>query len=240
MDKQQQSLWCSIQDYQVGHADDVLPFVEKLARDNNWSQEFAQCCFDEYKKFVFLSQISEGPVSPSYCVDKVWHLHLTYTRDYWDRFCRDVLKAKLHHEPSKGGEVEHKKFLAMYDKTLQLYIDTFGEPPVNIWPGAETQIGVKSRRGNAWGRINTWCVSWFGHINHRTRILIATLCAPLLLIACSQQEGERDWFFYVKVAVVVYVVYKVIQWLNNHGGGGGRGGHGCSSCGGGGSCGGGD
>jgi hypothetical protein len=35
--------------------------------------------------------ISTHIVTPSEQVDQVWHLHLTYTRSYWDEFCPNVL-----------------------------------------------------------------------------------------------------------------------------------------------------
>ncbi len=43
--------------------------------------------FDEYRRFAFLAATAGHPVTPSDAVDQAWHLHLTYSRDYWDRFC---------------------------------------------------------------------------------------------------------------------------------------------------------
>ena len=39
-------------------------------------------------------------------VDAAWHLHLTYTRSYWDRFCKETLGQPLHHDPTRGGPAE--------------------------------------------------------------------------------------------------------------------------------------
>ena len=76
-------------------------------------------------------------VCPSEDVDQAWHLHLTYTRSYWKRFCGDVLGRPLHHDPTRGGPAEARKHLAMYDRTLAAYREAFGhEPPPDIWSPA--------------------------------------------------------------------------------------------------------
>ena len=61
---------------------------------------------EEYRRFLLLGVAAGHPVSPSDTVDQVWHLHLTYTRRYWDTLCRDTLGRLLHHEPTQGGAVE--------------------------------------------------------------------------------------------------------------------------------------
>lgn len=50
----------------------------------------------------FLSVVSDTPVTPSQDVDEVWHVHLTYLRDYWDVWCGRVLQRRLHHDPTEG------------------------------------------------------------------------------------------------------------------------------------------
>ena len=63
---------------------------------------YAYRVIQEYKKFVFLAMVADHIVSPSTNVDRAWHLHLLYTRSYWDEFCGKVLKKPLHHTPSSG------------------------------------------------------------------------------------------------------------------------------------------
>ena len=73
--------------------------------------------------------------SPSAIVDSVWHLHLTYTADYWGKFCKETLQRELHHYPSSGGNAESKKHDDWYRQTLVLYGKTFKEElPEDIWP----------------------------------------------------------------------------------------------------------
>ncbi|MFD1733046.1 hypothetical protein ACFSC4_21000 [Deinococcus malanensis] len=55
----------------------------------------------EYRRFLHLSTL--GPVSPSHLVDEAWHLHLTYTQDYWERLPQ-VLGRALHHNPASSPE----------------------------------------------------------------------------------------------------------------------------------------
>jgi len=40
-------------------------------------------------------------------------MHLMYTQNYWEEFCPEILKRKLHHHPSKGGLAEKKQVQKM-------------------------------------------------------------------------------------------------------------------------------
>src|SRR5262249_42152751 len=90
----------------------------------------------------YLTMSAGRPMCPSEQVDQVWHLHLTYTRSYWERFCRHVLGCPLHHEPTRGGPAEGRKHWAMYADTLMAYREAFGEePPTDLWPRWERGFG---------------------------------------------------------------------------------------------------
>ena len=64
-----------------------LTFARRLARENRWTIEFAKRVVEEYKRFVYLACVSRVPVTPSEDVDQAWHLHLAYTRNYWQELC---------------------------------------------------------------------------------------------------------------------------------------------------------
>jgi len=82
-------------------------------------------------------------VTPSDAVDQAWHLHLTYSRDYWQTFCPEVLRADLHHGPTRGGPVERERYYRQYAGTLTFYEAAFGEPPpTDIWPGAHRRFSI--------------------------------------------------------------------------------------------------
>lgn len=124
----------------------ALPFAARLAREQGWSRPFAERAVREYRRFVFLAVTAGRPMCPSEQVDAVWHLHLTYTRSYWKRFCGDTLGRPLHHEPTRGGGEEADKHLRMYADTLAEYRKAFGhEPPADLWPEAGTRFGDDTR-----------------------------------------------------------------------------------------------
>jgi uncharacterized protein (TIGR04222 family) len=117
-----------------------LPFADRLARENGWSRAFADRVIAEYRRFVYLAMTAGHPATPSEVVDRAWHLHLTYTRSYWDRFCREVLGQPLHHDPTRGGPAEAERHRRQYEQTLESYRRIFGEePPDDVWPPADSR-----------------------------------------------------------------------------------------------------
>ena len=117
-----------------------LSFVAKLARENGWTPAHAERVFEEYRRFCFLAVTAAHEVTPSDAVDQCWHLHLTYSRDYWDRFCPHVLGRSLHHGPTTGSKAEHGRFFAQYAQTLKSYETLFGVAPADIWPDARRRF----------------------------------------------------------------------------------------------------
>ncbi len=131
----QQELWEKIKNFALDDSTSSFPFSKKLAKENNWPSKFTHKAMEEYKKFIFLCCISPGGASPSEPVDKVWHLHLTYTQNYWFDFCKNTLQQDIHHHPSKGGSNENEKHRSWYRDTLKLYETTFhSKAPPDIWP----------------------------------------------------------------------------------------------------------
>lgn len=129
-----------------------LPFSARLARENGWSADFAERVVAEYRRFVFLAAAAGHPVTPSDEVDQAWHLHLVYTRSYWDHLCGEVLGFPLHHGPTVGGAAEGAKFTDWYQRTLDSYQRLFGtEPPVDIWPAPRRRFANAER----FRRVNT-------------------------------------------------------------------------------------
>ncbi|MCW3848315.1 hypothetical protein OF829_13800 [Sphingomonas sp. LB-2] len=142
-------VWLALSDYSIGPEDAALSFAERLARENGWRPERAARVIEEYKRFAFLAATGGQEVTPSDPVDQAWHLHLTYTRDYWDRFCPDVLGCKLHHGPTAGGGDERQRHFEQYAHTLKAYEAAFGSPaPADIWPEAADLLihAPKARR----------------------------------------------------------------------------------------------
>lgn len=129
------ALWQAINAYDIDAADAAFPFSRRLARDNGWTQDFANRAIAEYKRFIYLCCVSGHTLTPSEEIDSVWHLHLIYTQDYWDRFCAETLQRKVHHGPTKGGQAEADKYRTCYQRTLDAYRSAFSaEPPQALWP----------------------------------------------------------------------------------------------------------
>ncbi len=138
--------------YNLDRPDAALPFSQRLAKENRWSRDYTDRAIREYKRFAFLAVVAGHPVSPSDQVDQVWHLHLTYTRSYWQEFCDEILTMPLHHEPTQGGGAERAKHRDWYRATLASYQKIFGEaPPADLWPATAIRFGP----ANQFARLNT-------------------------------------------------------------------------------------
>lgn len=133
-------VWKALSHYIVGPEDAALPFIVRLARENGWRPAHAERVFEEYRRFCFLAVTCGHGVTPSDAVDQAWHLHLTYTRDYWQRFCPEVLGRPLHHGPTAGGMDEQHRFFHQYAETLRSYERVFGPPPADLWPAAGRRL----------------------------------------------------------------------------------------------------
>ncbi len=135
MNSAQSELWTRLETFVFDEPGTTLTFARRLARENDWTAEFTQRVIREYKRFVFLAMEAGHPVSPSGEVDQAWHLHLTYTKSYWQDLCGEALGGRrLHHHPTKGGSDEAAKFDGQYQRTLDSYSRLFGEePPPDIW-----------------------------------------------------------------------------------------------------------
>lgn len=128
-----------------------LSFLDRLCRENQWTAGFGLRAIGEYKRFIYLAVVSPTPVTPSDEVDQVWHLHLVYTRSYWEDL-QAILGRPLHHGPTAGGRDEDDKFAGWYERTKLLYESEFGEkPPVELWPPSEIRFhpGQRFRRLDA-------------------------------------------------------------------------------------------
>lgn len=137
-------VWRALSTHKIGGSDTFAP---KLARETGWSAARAAAAIDEYRRFCFLAATGDRPLTPSDAVDRVWHLHLTYTRDYWERFCPDVLGRAFHHDPGGAGAAERHRHFDQYADTLARYEAAFGAaPPAALWPSAAELLDGPARR----------------------------------------------------------------------------------------------
>ena len=225
-------LWSRIESFPLDDPSSGLRFSERLARENGWSAAFTESVLKEYRKFIYLCASSGHAVTPSDAVDQAWHLHLCYTRSYWQDLCKDTLGFRLHHGPTKGGSAERSKFGDWYQLTLESYREAFGtEPPPEIWPPSEIRFGKQDFR-----RIDT-SSHFILKKRHVTNLAIAAgLTIPLA--SCGMHlaaTGDGTGIFIL--FIFIFVVFCIIAIAKKGGGGGKGGGSGCGFFGGG--CGGG-
>lgn len=136
LDPSQDPLWHRIDAFDLDRLDPTLSFSQRLAHENGWKVPYAARVAEEYKRFCYLAVRSGHTVYPSYPVQQAWLLHLSYSRDYWDEFCADVLGADLHHTPPRAGDAEDREgHRDAYRATVRSYEQLSGErPPADIWP----------------------------------------------------------------------------------------------------------
>jgi uncharacterized protein (TIGR04222 family) len=202
-------LWQQLRDFQFDESGSPLTFLARLAREQGWSLTFAKRVVDEYKRFVFLAMVADHEVTPSQIVDEAWHLHLTYTRSYWDNLCRKVLGKPLHHIPTRGGEKERSRHNDQYAKTLASYERWFGEtPPDDIWP--ITTSGDTGARLVQVDRNRAWVISkprW-PKLEGRTPAFVGALALPVMLGVVNPFDlaGLDFLKFYVIVCIAAIAV----------------------------------
>ena len=141
-------LWDQLETMEIDPPDATTRFHHRLKQYNKWTDEFAGRVTKEYRRFLYLAARARHPVTPSDTVDQAWHLHLIYTRHYWEELCGKILGLQLHHEPSAGGAVESSKFERQYEQTIESYQAAFGEaPPADIWPARKpAKLGTPSKK----------------------------------------------------------------------------------------------
>lgn len=213
------SLWQAIERHPPGGEQQAL-LLRKLAAQQDWSARQCEQALAEYRRFVYLACVSPVPVSPSRAVDALWHLHLTFSRDYWQVFCPRVLGRDLHHDPDTGDDPAAMQ--AQYRATLALYRAEFDrEPPAALW-----DCPAPSRRRARWPAL----------------AMLAGLAALALWGGAALAAGDnaaRDYdglIAFAALALVAYILYRVFRPeyrsrrrdRNDSGSGGNCGS--CSSC----------
>ena len=143
-------LWQALAAMRIEREGASATFARRLGRKQGWGKRHTYAVIEEYRRFLYLAATGDRPVTPSDDVDEAWHLHLTYTRHYWDELCARILGRPLHHDPTEGGAAQQAHFKDQYAATLARYELVFGEPPrADVWPAP----GAESRRLRRWPRL---------------------------------------------------------------------------------------
>lgn len=176
-------IWQALAQMRIEPPGAALGFTRRLARENGWSRSHAEAVMHEYRRFLYLAATGTGEVTPSDQVDQAWHLHLAYTRHYWEELCARIIGRPLHHGPTAGGASEGRKYRALYAETLQRYRDTFGEePPSDIWPPSDIRFGTRYQ----------WVDRTRHYLLPRKAVSIAGMAGgAALLAACTALAASR-------------------------------------------------
>lgn len=222
---ERKEMWRKLEDFDFDGRPVKVSFTEKLARENDWSLSFAQCALEEYRRFLFLSVAADHVICPSEAVDRVWHLHLTYTDSYWNRLCGDILQKKLGHDPSPGFEDDRQKHVDLYNQTLASYKACFNEaPPSYFWPEADLRFGEPPRTRKV-DLSRSWVLPKRG-----TLTASASLAFFFLMLMTMGAEGSKTPCIVVSVIGVIIFISAMFDKGGHRGSGGGCGGG--SGCGG--------
>jgi hypothetical protein len=238
------TLYEALMDFPLAQTGGQLTFLHRLCRENNWTLAYGRRAIDEYKRFVYLAMVSPMPVTPSDAVDQVWHLHLLYTRSYWEDL-QAILGRPLHHGPTAGGREEDAKFENWYERTKALYESEFGaEPPPELWPTSEERFhpGHRFRRLDA---ALHWIIPKPALYWRRSAAALAAMPLTLPLLAAS---GGVDFLVILVLAWLAILAIGMVIAANatsrqrrrrgtDSSGASGCGGGGCSSGSSGGDCG---
>jgi hypothetical protein len=177
-------LWQRIAAHHIGPPDAALSFAQRLARENRWTIDYAERVVGEYRRFCYLALTAGHEVTPSDQVDQAWHLHLTYSRDYWEEFCPRVLGKPLHHGPTAGGAAEKARYYEQYAQTLRSYEAVFGLIPADVWSPASERFG---RHAQAFRVLPDAVLLW-----RTRRAAVALALAALVLLSVGFVLG-RAW-----------------------------------------------
>lgn len=221
----EQTLWCKISSFELDDPNASFRFSERLARENGWPYHFTLRVIDEYRKFIFLCCISEKGVTPSDAVDQAWHLHLTFTKSYWIDLCKNTLGKEIHHNPTKGGQEEAKKFDNFYSHTADLYKEKFdADPPADIWLDNDERFSdIDFRRVNL---RKYWLIKKPGADAKR----IAVALGILLIAGSFVQATGLNIFTFIIVAVFAGIIMLAAKSKNKSTNGNGSSG-GCATSG---------
>jgi hypothetical protein len=196
-----QELWNRIAAFDF---DDERPkgsFEQRLAREKGWSSDFTKLAIREYRRFLYLAVKAGHMATPSKVVDEVWHLHLQFTKNYWEELCAKVLEKPLHHQPGSGDKVEEQGFLDAYQATLLAYQREFRTvPPREVWPQVSTApavVPVARKVSSVWSWITTLAIlcavligAW-AVVRAPLLFFLLLLGAFFIWMMVSQDSGQR-------------------------------------------------
>jgi hypothetical protein len=224
-------LWAALTAMRIGPAGDPSGFTDRLARENGWSAAHAEAVAAEYRRFLYLAARTEEPLTPSDAVDQAWHLHLLYSRHYWDVLCGGILRRPLHHDPAGAGAAEAARHRTQYEATLAHYRRSFGEaPPPAIWPAGSARGPARPLRIEA---APHWLVPRLPASRAAALVgatMLVAACSALAANASARSNGSpvKGIIAIVALVAILALICRLLIAGGGRGGGKGSDGGGCS------------
>ncbi len=212
-------MWDKLNEFSLDIPEVDFSFSDRLARENGWTKEYANRVITEYKKFVFLSATSGKSLTPSDEVDQAWHMHMIYSRSYWNEMCKDILGGFMfHHGPTKGGKLEAERFHNQYQYTLDLYAEVFNEtPPSDIWPSVEKRfspmdykrIDVTKNIILNKNKVKEYMISY-------ALPLVGALLISLFTFSTetNPKEDSNFWWWVLGIAIAIFIIRGIYRYAN--------------------------
>lgn len=80
---------------------DLLKVMQRVKKETKWPQNRLDRAEHDYLLFLQRAKQTRGKVEPTKDVDKVWHAHILYTRQYATD-CLNYFGYFLHHQPHEA------------------------------------------------------------------------------------------------------------------------------------------
>lgn len=189
-------LWARLEAFRFDSANDTSSLSDQLVAAESWSATYAARVVEEYRRFLYLSQVLPGQAAPSEPIDRAWRLHADFGDAYWNGLCGRTLGQVLKPEAPEceGGIRRHPH---QYAETVAAYTAEFGAPPPgDIWEGAEELVDRSGGAGKA-------ALAAFG-----TAVVFLVLGLVLLT-----RSTDRDAATALLVLSAVALVVALWEWL---------------------------
>ena len=164
---------------------DGLDLPRIMRRSRRWRRAHTQDVIEEYRRFLYLTQVATGEVAPSLAVDRMWEQHVEAAGAHYARLCRYKLRAPLERPHFLSDGERGVVYAERYALTRMHYDREFGTPPPEaIWPDPSQPDGAR--------------LPWLTLIGI---VLLAHSCSHAFRI--GRPESLFDWFSVFAVALVV-------------------------------------
>ena len=217
-------LYQRLQNYQLDDSTHEFGFTRHLMKNHGWTENYTHRAIAEYKKFAFLTVVTDHQIVPSDQVDQVWHAHVLLTQSYWSEFCLKILCQKLHHHPARGGKEERAEFHELYRQTIASYRQYFGEPPLDIWSPPEVRFGKELKMQRV-SKVDNWIIpkNLFQKCSSRLTITLGIIALVIAVISMQQvlatstsevsnSESLGDWYYFlVSIFIGLLIRYQIRQ-----------------------------